>query len=298
MKAKSTSTTKNHLQYEIRLYLCASDDDKQTPERSFAIQRKDIYDNLLSRSSIPPGREYRDLQTCTTYDRQEFQQMLEDAYAGQFTHLALYRPDRFGRDFAEGLPVVKQLIDLGIKIRVASSPSLKPETPEGYLIFLMQMALAPLEADLRRIRTKNGMQAKLLSGGWTHKAPEGYVNTEQAMSSNKHERLIEQHPEYIKPIKIAWDLLLTGKYTLVQICQELSRQGYVRSSGRSWAWTDPDTGVEKYADAALDKIFHNPFYAGWVVSKAFGIESGHVRGNWEPTISQDTFDRGIEILTE
>lgn len=39
-----------------------------------------------------------------------------------------------------------------------------------------------------------------------------------------------------------------------------------------------------------------PNYTGWVVSEQFGIESEQVRGNWEPAITQEEYDRGIGIL--
>ena len=108
-------------------YLRVSDEDKQTPERSFAMQRQRIQENLLISSELPLKREYRDMLTGTTPNRADYQQMLADAEAGQFSHLGLYRADRFGRNTVEGLQAATKLISLGIKIRVAHMPSLSPE---------------------------------------------------------------------------------------------------------------------------------------------------------------------------
>ena len=103
-------------------YLRVSDEDKQTPERSFAMQRQSIQENLLASSDLSFKREYRDMLTGTTPNRHDYQLLLAEAEAGGYSHLGLYRADRFGRNAAEGLQAATKLIGLGIKIRVANMP--------------------------------------------------------------------------------------------------------------------------------------------------------------------------------
>jgi len=279
-------------------YLRVSDEDKQSPERSFAMQRQRIQEHLLNPSKHPFKREYCDMLTGTTPNRHDYQLLLGDAEAGKFSHLGLYRADRFGRHAAEGLQAATKLISLGIKIRVANMPTLTPESPDGFFMFLIQMGLAQREVDVLRQRTADGMEAKLRAGGWPHKAPEGYVNKEMHISSGKYDRWVETDPVYNQGIRTAWELLLTGRHTLEEICEELTKRGFTRSTDRPWAWTDPKTGRRVKAKQRLHKIFHTPFYAGWAVSKRFGVEMGEVRGHWEPTVSTDEFERGLEILLE
>ena len=145
-------------------------------------------------------------------------------------------------------------------------------------------------------RTTDGIEAKLRAGGWPNKAPEGDVNKERQISSNKYERWVEIDPNFSQPLKEAWELLLTGRYTLDQICEELTSKGYTRSTGRPWAWNTPKTGKRVTAGNRLHEIFHKPFYAGWVVSEKFDIKLGEVRGKWEPVVSIEQYERGIEIL--
>ena len=97
-------------------------------------------------------------------------------------------------------------------------------------------------------------------------------------------------------IRDAWDLLLTDRCTLAQICEELTARGYVRNSGVPWAFEDPKTGQRRQAKNNLQAIFCKPLYAGWVTSKRFGIVMGEVRGDWEPVITTEEFERGIAIL--
>lgn len=97
-------------------------------------------------------------------------------------------------------------------------PSLTPEEPDGFFVFLIQMGLSQREIDVLAQRTADSMEAKLRAGGWAQKAPDGYVNKERQVSSNKYERWVEKDPETRQVIREAWDMLLTGNYTLEQIC--------------------------------------------------------------------------------
>jgi site-specific DNA recombinase len=277
-------------------YLRVSDEDKQTPERSFAMQRQHINEQLLTPSNLSFKREYCDILSGTTPNRRDYQQMLADAEAGLFSHLGLYRADRFGRNTVEGLQAATRLIGLGIKIRVAHMPSLMPETPDGFFMFLIQMGMAQREVDVLRQRTHDGTEAKARSGMWPNKAPEGYVNKERLIKSGKYERWVEPDPEHGQSLRIAWNLLLTERYTLDQICEELNRLGYTRANGQPWAWNDSVTGKRKNARSNLHHIFHNPFYAGWVVSQGFKIAYGEIRGKWEPLVTPFEYEKGVEIL--
>lgn len=65
--------------------------------------------------------------------------MLLDAEAGNFSHLGLYRADRFDRNAVEGLQSVTKLISFGLRLRVANLPSLVLETPDGFFMILLQI---------------------------------------------------------------------------------------------------------------------------------------------------------------
>lgn len=277
-------------------YLRVSDEDKQSPERSFAMQRQRIQEQLLQKSGVPFKQEYRDLLSGTTTNLADYQQMLSDAQSGMFSHLGLYRADRFGRNTVEGLQAANRLMAMGIKLRVASMPSLRHEEPDGFFMFLIQMGMAQREVDVMRQRTRDGTEAKLRAGGWSHRAPAGYVNKERHLKSGKYERWVEKNPEYNHVVREAWDLLLPDQFTLEQICEELNRRCYVRPSGKPWAWNTPKRGTRRTAKSNIQHMFHNPFYAGWVVSEGYKIKYGEVRGKWEPTVSTKEYERGISIL--
>jgi DNA invertase Pin-like site-specific DNA recombinase len=103
------------------------------------------------------------------------------------------------------LQAATKLIGLGVKLRVANMPSLTPETPDGFFMFLLRMGLAQREVDVLRQRTGDSMEAKMRAGGWPRKAPEGYVNKERLTIKGKYEeRWVEQDPDQIQMIRDAW----------------------------------------------------------------------------------------------
>ena len=279
-------------------YLRVSDEDKQTPERSFAMQRQRIQEQLIGQSDVDFKREYRDMLTGTNPNTADYQKLLADAEAGKFSHLGQFRADRFGRDTVEGLQAATRLISRGIKIRVAHMPSLMPETPDGFFMFLLQMGMAQREVDVLRQRTTDGMEAKMRAGGWPHKAPIGYINKERLISSNKYDRWVEQDPAMIQMVREAFELLLTDRYTLPQICEELVARGFTRADLGPLVWNNARTGDRKCAKARLFEMFHNPFYEGWVVSERFGIQIGEIPGTWDAVITHEQYLKGIDILNK
>ena len=177
------------------LYLRVSDKDHQTPERSFKMQRDAIQRTLLANSDLPVYGVYKDLLTGTNYNRADFQRMLAEAHEGRFSRIAIYRVDRFGRDTAEGLSVGKELRQLGIQIMPASNPGLDITSPDGWMLFTILLGLGEHEVGVLRLRTEAGMRAKLESGQWCWRAPDGYKNFSRQINANKRETWIEIDPE-------------------------------------------------------------------------------------------------------
>jgi DNA invertase Pin-like site-specific DNA recombinase len=284
----------NHNRPGWALYLRVSDEDRQSPERSFAMQRDEIRRTLLRDSELPIVAEYEDRLTGTNYDRDQFQQMLAEAEAGRFTHLALYRVDRFGRDTAEGLTVAKRLRGWGVHVVPASNPSLDITTPDGWMLFTILLGLGEHEVGVLRLRVRGGMRAKAESGIWCFRAPDGYKNVSREINAGKTESWVEIDPERAPIVRRAWDLLLTGEYSYRQICQILHDEGHVRAGGRPWIWQSGDQ--QKYASTTLSRIFHNPLYAGWIVVDEMDIVYGEVRSQAGALVSEEEYALAQEIL--
>lgn len=279
------------------LYLRVSDEDRQSPERSFALQRDAIRETLLRGSNMPILATYEDRLTGTSYDRAQFQEMLADARAGVFSHLAVYRVDRFGRDTAEGLTVAKELRKLGIQIKAAGNPGLDITTPDGWMLFTILLGMGEHEVGVLRIRVRGGIRAKVESGHWCWKAPDGFVNKHREVNSGKTESWVEIDPERAPVVRRAWDLLITGEYSLDDICEELDREGHLRHNGKRWVWEN-EAGKRQTAKQTLNRFFHNPFYAGWIVLPTFKITWGQVRSKAGAIVTDAEYQRAQRILKD
>lgn len=285
------------------LYLRTSDEEAQNPEQSQSRQRFAIQKSFLDNSDIPVYAEYIDNLTGKSPLRKEYLRLLEDARAGLFSCVVVERADRFGRNDTEALRAIDELDKFGVGVRFANQPDLNPMDPDHRVVVALTFTLARRESMLLGMRVQGGLSAKMRSGGFVGRAPDGYINKEERtnpeekMSNGKYKRWIEPDPDRFKIWRYAWDLLLEGVLTLEQIAENLHARGYTLRSGRPFV-TINKYGERKTSANALWHIFHNWFYAGWVVSETASIPAKTVRGNWLPLVNTEEFEQGVAILSK
>jgi len=283
------------------LYLRTSSLDAQNPKSSQDRQRFNIGQRLLNNSSLPLLGEYVDTESGKRPDRRQYQQMLTDARAGKFSFIGIENAERFGRNDTEALRAIDELHELGIAVRFADYPSLDPTSADGRIGISLSFSLARRESMKLSERTAGGLHTKLRHGGWPALAPDGYLNVEERTAKSlkslegRYTRWIEIDREQIKVWRTAWSLLLEDSYTLEEICEHLHAQGYTFRSGRAFVQKRPH-GKTQYASNGLSRIFHNWFYAGWVVNEKFNIAPKAIHGQWEALLTTEEFERGLEIL--
>jgi DNA invertase Pin-like site-specific DNA recombinase len=285
-------------------YLRTSDDDAQAPERSQAGQSRLNHERLINGSGLPFLGRYTDTFTGKVTHRKDYQRLLSDARTGKFSHVAIAFVDRFGRSDIEGLRAFDELIRLGITIRIATYPNLDPAKSDGRMIVGILFNMARFESDRIAERCREGMYTKLQDGGWTWLAPDGYLNMEtrtgiepsERLKHARYKRWIEKDPQQFHVWRTAWDLLLTDRYTLEQICEELHACGYTLRKGRPFITIKGDKRV--YAKSVVSRTFHTWFYAGWVTAdnEWAKIPPKTVRGHWDPVVTTEEFELGLDIL--
>lgn len=284
------------------IYLRTSSEEAQNPENSHRRQRHAIENSLFERMNIPVFREYIDnLSGRYADNRPRYQQMLEDARAGHFSHVAVENAERFGRNDTEALVAIDELDNLGVAVRFADYPELDPIDPDDRILVSLSFTLARRESIKLGQRVKGGLHAKMRAGGFVGKAPDGYINCEEKSDQldkskgGRYMRWIEPDPKQFKVWRRAWDLLLTDQYTLAQICEDLHNHGYTFRTGRAFVKVRAD-GKNRTAANGLSRVFKNWFYAGWVVSERAKIPPKTVPGQWKPLVTTEEFERGLAIL--
>jgi DNA invertase Pin-like site-specific DNA recombinase len=290
---------KIHLQPGWAIYLRTSDEEAQNPESSQERQRFIIRRAVLERSDLPVIAEYADVLTGKTPFRTGYQRMLEDARSGCFSHVVVERADRFGRNDAEALLAIDELDEFGIAVRFANHPDLDPIDPDDRVVVALSFTLARRESLLSGMRIKGAGEAKRSNGGYLGRVPDGFISVEDDTPGRrtyaKKSHHIEQDPERAHIWRLAWDFLLEDKLTLAEICEELHARGYRYSSGRPFIHVKAN-GRRKANYNTLSHIFHNWTFAGWIVNEEEGILPRTLRGNWEPIVSTEEFERGLAIL--
>lgn len=284
------------------IYLRTSSEEAQNPENSHRRQCHAIEKSLFERTDLPLFKEYKDnLSGRYADNRPGYQQMLEDARAGHFSHVAVENAERFGRNDTEALVAIDELDELGIAVRFADYPDLDPIDPDDRILVSLSFTLARRESIKLGQRVQGGLHAKMRDGGFVGKAPDGYKNCEEKSDQldkskgGRYLRWIEPDPEQFKVWRRAWDLLLTDQYTLAEICEDLHNQGYKFRTGRSFITMRHD-GKSKAAANGLSRVLNNWFYAGWVVSERAKIAPKTVRGRWKPMVTTEEFEHGLAIL--
>ncbi|MDK3159372.1 recombinase family protein [Kamptonema cortianum] len=283
------------------VYLRTSSDENQKPELSRARQRFAIEENVLKRSDMPVYDEYADVLTGTTAKRPEYQHLLHDAREGKFSHVIVERADRFGRNDTEALRAIDELWEFGVAVRFANNPELDPMDMDQRLLVTISFTLARRESALLGVRVQGGLKVKRDTGGFPNLAPDGYVNMQGKVTSEAKRQTgriaawIEQDPERAPIIRQAFDLLLEDRLSLEGICEELHSRGYHYRSGRPFVEINK-SGKRKANTNTLGSIFHNWTYAGWLTSKAANLLPKTIRGDWEPIVTTEEFERGLAIL--
>ena len=138
--------------------------------------------------------------------------------------------------------------------------------------------MSKLSIDVRR-----GLQDKIKKGWFPHRAPLGYVNDKH---KDKGDKTISPDPERFDTLRKAWDLLLTGAYSVPQIVDILND---------AWGFRTPVTrsgrGGLPIGKTTLYRVFGSLFYAGYFV------HNGTVyRGAYQPMVALDEYNRAQVII--
>jgi len=230
-------------------------DDQLNALRNLARQRVLIVVSELteSRSAKAPGL------------RPVFADMLARIEAGEADGIICWHMNRLFRNSVDYGQVAWMLQQGVIKsIRTVDREYL-PE--DNVLLMAVEAGVATQYViDLKKAVIR-GMESKAEKGWFPGKAPPGYTN-------DKISKQIKVDLPRFKLVRQAWNLLLSGSYTVPQIHDRLH-----------------DWGFPKTARSNLYKLFSNPFYYGW-----FSFRGTLHPGNHEPMLTKQEFDRAQAIL--
>ena len=212
-------------------------------------------------------------ESAKTDERKEFQRMLAEIKRDRsIASILVYCYDRFSRSGSNGIFLLENLKELGIKV-IAITQELDTNTATGKFQESLFMLLSKLDNDMRKDKILSGTRSILRKGYWPYMIPMGYDNLNKHTSADKHILVINGIGNFIQ---IAFKMKASGKYSLVEIAESLRIKGWnIKAKTLSW-------------------IFSNKFYCGFITSSLLPGEL--IKGNHPAVISEEVFMKANSIL--
>ncbi len=211
--------------------------------------------------------------------RPVFNKMLDDIESGKTQGIIVWNPDRLSRNSMDTGRLI-YLFDLG-KLKEIFTPSQTfKNTPNDKFLLNLLCSQAKLENDNKGINVKRGLKAKAERGIYPAPAPLGYLNDRYAERGNK---TIVKDPERFDMIRKMFDLMLTGRYSALQVRDVANEQ---------WGFRTPND--QKLGRSSIYNIFTRPFYYGmfeYPVNSGIWHKAIHT-----PMITVEEYDRIQTLL--
>lgn len=152
---------------------------------------------------------YSEKFTGTKAERQEFQKLLHRLQEGDT--LIVTKLDRFARSALDGITIIKQLFERGVRVHVLNMGIIE-DTPTGRLILNIFLSFAEFERDLIVERTREGKEIAKLKGDFKEGRPKKFGK---------------------KQVEHALKLLETNSYKQVEDITGISKSTMIRAKKRS-----------------------------------------------------------------
>ena len=242
---------------------------------SLEAQKKLIRDYCL-RNNFKIVKEFEIDESAKKSNRKAFQEMVNFVRDNpQIAGIIAEKVDRLLRGNLKDRVLVEDLIsEQNKEIHLVKEGMVLSKTSKSSqkLQFDIENALARHFLNNLSDEVKKGYDVLISDGFYPHIPPIGYIS-----KLDKHLAIIDT--ERAPFIKRAFELCATGEYTEREIGLKLYDEGFRSRSGR------------RVGKSAIGKILHNHFYYGW-----FEWQGELHRGNHEPILNKDLFDKVAEVL--
>ncbi len=216
-------------------------------------------------------------ESAKTRDRTELKHLLETCSErrGEIDVVVVYNLNRFARNKPDHYLLRAALQGVGVVLRSATEPIDESET--GSLIEGVLASVHQFDNDLRTRRTIDGMKKALSMGRWPFKGPLGLPNSPKGSGLAS----LIQDPVRAPLIRQAFELIATGEMSKIEALRQVTALGLTTATGKP------------ISSQHFTKILRNKIYAGWIILEDWDIS---VRGDFEPIVSEETFQRVQEVL--
>ena len=214
--------------------------------------------------------------------RGEFTGMLERLKAPDIEGVIFHKLDRSSRNVGD-FALLDQLVTQNKKKMIVIEGEFDTSRAAGRLAFrnFCNMAVWYSENLSEEVSTK--MEEVLLKGYFPAPPPIGYRSGIKGVDEDPKKKQLD--PKVAPFVKESFELLATGNYSAVTLCEYMRKRGMTNTSGRP---------IRK---SMFYNVIRNPFYHGLMGWKKKGSSAPtFYQGNHEPIISKKLFDKVQEIM--
>ena len=208
-------------------------------------------------------------------NRPEFERMMDHVEKGRIDGILCWSINRLSRNPVDGGLIAYQLQTGKLALVQTFERKYHPEDNALLMSIENGMATAYLQ-DLSR-NVKRGMRGRVERGWHTGKPPVGYKNDAES-------REIAVDNERFDLLRLGWDMLLSGGWTVTDVWKELAERELTVSTRR---------GIPQIISrVGLFHLFENPFYMGMVTYRSELFPGKH-----QPMVTPEEFRRA-QVLTK
>jgi len=209
-----------------------------------------------------------------------FDKMLDRVKKGEANGIICWNLNRLSRNPVDS-GKLQWMLQQGL-IQSILTPSREYRPNDNAIIFSVESGSANQFILDMKVGVRRGLNSKIAKGQAPILAPLGYLNTKHEV---RGENYIIKDPEKFELIKKAWELMLTGKYSIPKILDIANNEWGLRTRKTRHRGNAP---VNK---STMYDIFTNIFYTG-----LFMYRGETINGKHPPMITIDDFDKVQLIL--
>jgi DNA invertase Pin-like site-specific DNA recombinase len=261
----------NDLRY--RLYARKSTDTEDKQVQSLDDQVKYMTELAKREGLHIIGEPIRESQSAKRPNkRPKFTELLEEIEDGKIT----WKLDRLSRNPTDSGRIQQLLQDSKMKHIQTNEKSYFPE--DNAIVFSVEAGMSNQYIRELATNTKRGMRSKVEKGDKPGVPPIGYLN-------DKLNKVIIPDPELFPLVRILWDKMLTGTYSIAQLAKIADTELHIRTPRRN------RTGGNPIAYSTLCTMFKNVFYMGKLSYLGEIYE-----GNQPAMVTEEEFERVQQII--
>lgn len=178
----------------------------------------------------------------STYKRESFLRMIDDAHRGLFDFIITKEISRFSRSTLDSIQYTQELLDANVGVLFQNDNINTLDTDSEFRLVVMA-GVAQDEVRKLSERLKFGFRQSIKNGH--------VLGNNRLWGYDKKDCKLTIIPEQAEAVRLIFELYATGKYGIRKISQELTRRGHTSLLGN------------EFNQLTIKHILTNPKYKGW-----------------------------------